>query len=83
MVDLLKESHIRLFSLKNMEQEKSELLTFIDKYRLVGKDDLVFYIRTSMEEVQSTCQKWELNGKIRVLLRELPLTCEEMHRLIM
>ena len=46
------------------------------------EDDLVFYIRTSMKEVQSTCQKLELNGKIRVLLRELPLTCEERHRLI-
>ena len=35
-----------------MEQEKkkSELLSFIDKYRLVREDDLVFYIRTSMEE---------------------------------
>ena len=58
------------------EKEKSELLSFIDKYRLV-RDDLVFYIHTSMEEVQSTCQKLELSGKIRVLSRELPLTCEE------
>ena len=84
MVDLLKESHIRLFSLKKTEQEKkkSELLTCIDKYRLVREDDLVFYIRTSTEEVQSMCQKLELNGKIRALLRELPLTCEERHRLI-
>ena len=79
MVDLLKESHIPLFSLKKMEQEKkkSELLSYIDKYRLVREDDLVFYIRTSMEEVQSTCQKLEPSGKIRVLLRELPLTCKE------
>ena len=76
--------HIPLFSSKKMEQEKkrSELLTFIDKYRLVREDDLVLYIRTSMEEVQNTCQKLELNGKIRVLLRELPLTCEERHRLV-
>ena len=67
-----------------MEQEKkkSELLSYIDKYRLVREDDLVFYIRTSMEEVQSMCQKLELSGKIRVSLRELPLTCEERHRLI-
>ena len=84
MVNLLKESHRPLFSSKKMEQEKkkSELLSFIDKYRLVREDDLVFYIRTSTEEVQSTCQKLELSGKIRVLLRELPLTCEERHRLI-
>ena len=84
MVDLLKESHIPLFSSKRMEQEekRSELLSFIDKYRLVREDDLVFYIRMSMEEVHSTCQKLELSGKIRVLLRELPLTCEERHRLI-
>ena len=49
-----------------MEQEKkkSELLSFIDKYRLVREDDLAFYIRTSMEEVQSTSQKLELSGKI-------------------
>ena len=46
------------------------------------EDDLVFYIRTSMEEVQNMCQKLELSSKIRVLLRELPLTCEERHRLI-
>ena len=71
MVDLLKESHIYLFSLKKMEEEKkkSELLSFIDKYRLVREDYLVFYIRTSMEEVQSMCQKLELSGKIRVSLR--------------
>ena len=60
----------------------SELLSFIDKYRLVREDDLVFYTRTNMEEVQSTCQKVELSGKIRVLLRELPLTCEERDRLM-
>ena len=79
----MKESHRPLFSSKKMEQKKkkSELLSFIDKYRLV-RDDLVFYICTSMEEVQSTCQKLELSAKIRVLLRELPLTCEECHRLI-
>ena len=67
-----------------MEQEKKRcgLLSFIDKSRLAREDDLVFYIRTGMEEVQSTCQKLELSGKIRVLLRELPLTCEERHRLI-
>ena len=82
-VDLLKESHIQLFSSKKMKQEKknSELLSFIDKYRLV-RDDVVFYICTSMEEVQSMCQKLELSGKIRVLLRKLPLTCKERHRLI-
>ena len=84
MVDLLKESHIPLFSLKQMEQEKKkgELLSFIDKYRLLREDDLVFYIHTSMEEVQSMCQKLELSGKLRVLLRELPLTFEKRHRLI-
>ena len=82
MVDLLKESHIRLFSSKKMEQEnkRGELLSFIDRYRLMREGDLVFYIR--MREIQSTCQKLELSGKIRVLLRELPLACEERHRLI-
>ena len=84
MVNLLKESHRPLLSSKKMEQEKkSELLSFIDKYRLVREDDVVFCIRTSTEEVQSACQKLELSGKIKVLLGELPLTCEERHRLIM
>ena len=84
MVDLLKESHIPLFSSKKMEQEKkkSELLSYMDKYRLVRENDLLFYICTNMEEVQSMCKKLELSGKIRVLLRELPLTCKERHRLI-
>ena len=84
MVDSLKESHIPLFSSKKIKQEKkkSELLSYTDKYGFVREDDLVFYIRTSIEEVQSTCQKLELSGKIRVLLRELPLTCEKRHRLI-
>ena len=36
----------------------------------------------SMEEVQSTSQIVELSGKIRVLLRELPLTVKERHRLL-
>ena len=57
-------------------------MCFIDKHRLETEDDLVFYIRTSMEEVQRMCQKLELSGMIRVSLRELPLTCEERHRLI-
>ena len=85
MVSLLKESHRPLFSSKKMEQEKkkSELLSFLDKYRLVREGDLVFYIRMTMEEVQSMCQKLELSGKIRVSLRELPLTYEGRHRLIM
>ena len=49
----------------------------MDKYKLVREDDLVFQIRTNMEEAQSTCQKVELSGNIRVLLQELPLTCEK------
>ena len=71
MVDLLKQSHIRLYSSKKMEQENKEsaLLSFIDKYRLVREDALVFYICTSMEEVQSMRQKLELSREIRVLLR--------------
>ena len=59
-----------------MEQEKkkSELLSFIDKYKLVREDNLVFYIRTSMEEVQSTCQKCdERHRLITYVKRFLPL----------
>ena len=58
-----------------MEQsdKKNELLSFIQKYRLVREEDIMFYIRMSIEEVQSTSQIVELSEKIRVLLCELPL----------
>ena len=67
-----------------MEQsdKKNELLSFIQKYRPVREEDIMFYIRMSMEEVQSTSQLVELSGKIRVLLCELPLTVKERHRLL-
>ena len=67
-----------------MEQshKKSELLSFIQEYRLVREEDIMFYIRMSMEEVHSTCKKLELSGKIRVLLCELQLTVKERHRLL-
>ena len=65
-----------------MEQsdKKSELLSLIQEYRLVREEEIMFYIRMSMEEVQSTCQKVELSEKIRVLLSELPLTVKERLR---
>ena len=67
-----------------MEQsdKKNELLSFIQEYRLVREEDIMFYIRMSMEEVQSTSQTVELSRKIRVLLCELPLTIKERHRLL-
>ena len=67
-----------------MEQsdKKSELLSFIQEHRLVREEEIMFYIRTSMEEVQSTSQIVELSGNIRVLLSELPLTVKERHRLL-
>ena len=67
-----------------MEQnkKKSELLSFIQEYRLVREEEITFYIRMSMEEVQSTCQKVELSEKIRVLLSDLPLTVKVRHRLL-
>ena len=76
MVDLLKENHRCLFSRKKMEQndKKSELLSLIQEYRLIREEELMFHIRMSMEEVQSTSQKVELSEKIRVLLKEVPLT---------
>ena len=61
-----------------MEQgdKKSELLSFIQVYRLVREEDIMFYICMSMEEVHSTCEK------IRVLLSKLQLTVKERHRLL-
>ena len=62
--------------------KENELLSFVQKYRLVREEDIMFFIRMSMEEVQSTSQIVELSGKIRVLLCELPLTVKERHRLL-
>ena len=66
-----------------MEQndKKSELMSFIQEYRLV-REEIMFYIRMSIEEVQSTYEKLELSEKFRVLLSELPLTVKERHRLL-
>ena len=40
-----------------MEQDKKkrELLSLIQEYRFVREEQLMFHIRKSMEEVQSTC----------------------------
>ena len=38
--------------------------------------------KKSIGEVQNTCQKVELSGKIKVLLSELPLTSKERDRLL-
>ena len=67
-----------------MEQsdKKNELLSFIQEYRLVREEDIMFYIHISMEEVQSMSEMVELSGKIRVLLCELPLTVKERLRLL-
>ena len=77
--DLLKENHRHLCSPQKMEQndKKSELLSFIQEYRLLREEEIMFYIRMSMEEVHSTYEKLELSEKIRVLLSELPLTVKE------
>ena len=84
MVDLLKGNHKHLFSPKKMEQDKkkNELLNFIREYRFVREEELMFHIRKSMKEVQSTCQKVELSEKIKVLLSELPLSVKERRRLL-
>ena len=66
----------------DQSDKKNELLSFTQEYRLVREEDIMFYIRMSMEEVQSTSQIVELSGKIRVLLCELPLTVKERHRLL-
>ena len=54
--DLLKENHLCLCSPEKMEQsdKKNELLSFIQEYRLVREEHIMFYIHMSMEEVQST-----------------------------
>ena len=66
----------------DQSNKKNELLSFIQEYRLVREEDIMFYIRMSMEEVQSMSQIVKLSGKIRVLLCELPPTVKERHRLL-
>ena len=65
MVDLLKGNHKRLLLPKKMEQDKkkNELFNFIREYRFLREEELMFHIRKSMEEVQSTCQKVELSER--------------------
>ena len=46
---------------KKREEKKGDLLALINDHRLIREDDLMFHIRKSMEEVQSTCQKVELS----------------------
>ena len=46
------------------------------------EEDIMFYIRTGMEEVHSTYEKLELSEKIKVLLSELPLKVKERHGLL-
>ena len=65
----------------DQNNKKSKLLSLIQEYRLV-REELMFYIHLSMEEVQSMCQKVELNEKLRLLLSELPLMDKERHRLL-
>ena len=48
----------------DQSDKKNELLSFIQEYRLVREEDIMFYIRMSMEEVQSTSQIVELSGKL-------------------
>ena len=45
------------------------------------EEELMFHIRKSKEEVQSTCQKVELSEKIKVFPSELPLSVKERDRL--
>ena len=82
MVCLLNNVTVVISPTKSMElKERSDLLVLIDKYRLLREDGLMFYIRSRMEKVKSTCAKVKLTKEIDVLLRELPLKYDEHQRL--
>ena len=46
------------------------------------EEELMFHIQKSMEEVQTMCQKVELSKRIKVILKYLPLSVKEQHRLL-
>ena len=73
-----------LIAIYRMDQASmSELLTFIDKNRIVREDDIKIFIKLTMSKVDSVFQKILLEEKIGRLLRELPLREIERQRLML
>ena len=60
-----------------------ELLTFVEKNRIVREDDIKIFIKLSMCKVDSVFQKILLEEKIYRLLKELPLREIERERLML
>ena len=60
-----------------------ELLTFVEKNRIVREDDIKIFIRLSMCKVDSVFQKILLEEKIYRLLKELRLREIERERLML
>ena len=60
-----------------------ELLTFVEKNRIVREDDIKIFIKFSMCKVDSVFQKILLEEKIYRLLKELPLREIERERLML
>ena len=73
-----------LIAIYRMDQASmSELLTFIDKNRIVREDDIKIFIKLTMSKVDSVFQKILIEEKIGCLLRELPLREIERQRLML
>ena len=73
-----------LIAIYRMDQASmSELLTFIDKNRIVREDDIKIFIKLTMSKVDSVFQKILLEEKIGRLLRELPLREIERQQLML
>ena len=60
-----------------------ELLTFVEKNRIVREDDIKIFIKLSICKVDSVFQKILLEEKIYHLLKELPLREIERERLML
>ena len=65
------------------EASMFELLTFVEKNRIVREDDVKIFIKLSMCKVDSVFQKILLEEKIYLLLKELLLREIERERLLL
>ena len=58
-----------------------ELRCLIAKYRVISEEDLKVFLEEQLEKSTTVCEKIMLDGQLHRLLRDVPLTVDERHRL--
>ena len=58
-----------------------ELRCLIAKYRVISEEDLKVFLEEQLEKSTTVCEKIMLDGQLHRLLRDIPLTVDERHRL--